>query len=441
MSDSSGDPAVPPRHDPLAALRQVSFLLYTSSRGLSVVGLTSLNAVIAWQVYEISGSALNLGLLGLAQFIPALSVSLIGGATADTYNRRNIILIAQCVPLTCASILCVATLGDWVRLELIYGLVLFIGMANAFEAPARAALLPAIVRPETFANAVTVSSTIQSFCAVSGPALAGGIIALAGVGAGFLAYICFALSSMLVLSFLKVRAANSGGGKVSLAMVREGIRFVRSQQVILGAMSLDMFAVVFGGATALLPVYASDILEVGPAGYGILQGSFYGGAFLTSLFLVFRPAIDRTGRALLIAVALFSIATIAFGLSRDFYLSLAIYVVIGALDRVSVVMRQTTIQLATPDELRGRVSAVNQSFIGASNQIGAMESGFVAALTSATFAVVSGGAAALAVTGLIRTRLPLLYNYRVSTAVGSMRQPVTSIAAVPPQEQPASSSP
>jgi MFS family permease len=432
----SGGEGAPAKHDPLQALRQTSFILFTSSRGFSVLGLTLLNAVIAWQVYEISGSALNLGLLGLAQFIPALCVSLIGGAAADTYNRRNIVLIAQCVPLTCATILCIATIGDWVRLELIYGLVLFIGMANAFEAPARAALLPIIVRPETFANAVTVSSTIQTIGAVSGPALAGGIIAVAGIAPGFAVYAGFTLVSMLLLSFLKVEhVADKSRGGINLTMVRDGIRYVRSQQVILGAMSLDMFAVIFGGATALLPIYASDILKVGPAGYGILQGSFYGGAFFTSLFLVFRPQIDRTGRTLLYAVALFSIATILFGISRNFYLSLALYTMIGAIDRVSVVMRQTTIQLATPDELRGRVSAVNQTFIGASNQVGAMESGFLAALTSATFAVTSGGFLALAITGLIRLKLPLLWSYRVSDALRATRAQESAEPTAPPATQ------
>jgi MFS family permease len=410
-------------------MRQKGFQLFIGSRGFSVIGLTMLNAVIAWQVYEISGSALNLGLLGLAQFVPALGFSLIGGATADAYSRRNIVLVAQCVPLTCATILCISTVGGWVRLELIYGLVLFIGMANAFEAPARAALLPQIVRPETFANAVTVGSTIQSLCAVSGPALAGAIISIFGIGAGFAAYIGCALSSMLIMSFIKVGPAAGGANRLSVALIKDGIAYVRRQQVLIGAMSLDMFAVIFGGATALLPIYASDILDVGAAGYGILQGSFYGGAFLTSLILVFRPPIDRTGRALIIAVALFAVGTIIFGLSRNFYLSLMVYTLIGAVDRVSVVMRQTTIQLATPDELRGRVSAVNQTFIGASNQVGAMEHGFVAALTSATFAVVSGGIAALTITGIIRAKLPLLYEYRVSTAMPPPRPVAESVSA------------
>ncbi len=196
-------------------------------------------------------------------------------------------------------------------------------------------------------------------------------------------------------------------------MIREGVRFVRSRPVILGCMTLDMFAVIFGGATALLPVYATEILHVGPRGYGLLSSALEVGALLTSLVLIARPPIRHAGRALLVAVGVFGIATIVFGLSRSFPLSLAAYMLVGVADQVSVVMRSTAIQLSTPDELRGRVSAVNLLFIGASNQLGAAESGFVAAATSATFAVVSGGLAALCVLAVVVWRIPELRAYRV----------------------------
>jgi hypothetical protein len=200
---------------------------------------------------------------------------------------------------------------------------------------------------------------------------------------------------------------------VSIASIVEGVRFVRSRQVLLGAMTLDMFAVIFAGATALLPIYATDILHVGAKGFGLLQASFEFGAFLMAVILVTRPPIVNTGRSLLITVAFFGLGTMVFGASRSFPLSLAAYVSIGMADQLSVVLRQTTIQLSTPDELRGRVSSVSQVFIGASNQLGAVESGLLAAVTSATFAVVSGGAACLAVVGIVSAKMPELQRYRM----------------------------
>jgi MFS family permease len=429
LSESSGDLTVP-KYDPLAALRQTSFLLYTASRMFSITGQTLLQAVMAWQVYDTSGSALNLGILGLVRFFPSLGMSLIGGAAADTYNRRNIIVIAQSVPLTCAAILAAATFGGWIRLELIFALVLLMGFASAFEGPARSALLPAIVRPDTFANAVTVGSTLQTMGMVSGPALAGAVIATLGVGAAYTVYVGLTLAAIVPLLLLRYRQVDVGMS-VSLDAIKEGVRFVRQRPVLLGAMSLDMFAVVFGGAAALLPVYAKDILHVGSEGYGLLTASLEVGAFLMSLVLVFRPPIQKAGRTLIWVVALYGAFTIGFGLSREFILSLVLYGLIGAADQVSVVMRNTIIQLATPDELRGRVSAVASVFIGASNQVGAMESGFVAAVTSATFAVVSGGVAAIGVAGLVGWRIKELYNYETPRGLHLELRPAPEPAASP----------
>lgn len=411
MSGASPD-APPPKYDPLAALRQPNFLFYTVSRVFSTLGNTMLQAAMLWQVWEISGSELSLGFLGLARFFPSLGFSLVGGAVADTYNRRTIILCAQTIPFTCTAVLAVATLGGWVSLWLIYGLVLLLGLASAFEAPARAALLPAIVRPETFANAVTVSSTVQQLSAVCGPAIAGGLIAFASVGAVYSVFLCLAAVAFVTLAFLRYAQNSEARRSVSIAAIKEGLAFLRRQPVVLGSMSLDMFAVVFGGAAmALLPVYATDILDVGAGGYGLLSTATRVGAFLTAFLLVMRPPIQRAGRALIWSVVLFGIATILFGLSHNFILSLVLYMFVGAVDQVSMVMRGITIQLATPDELRGRVSAVNQIFVGTSNQVGAMEAGFAAAVTSATFAVVSGGAAAIGVAGLVGWRNKELYNY------------------------------
>jgi MFS family permease len=404
----------PPPHDALAALRQKSFVFYSISRIFATLGQSLLQAVMAWQVYDISGTPLSLGLLGLARFFPALGASMIGGLAADTYDRRNVMILSQTVPFGCTAILTVATAGGWVSLELIFGLVVFIGLASAFEGPARQALLPAIVRPETFANAVTMNNIFQKLGQVTGPTLAGVAIATAGIAATYGFYCASILLAAVPLLLMRYERPPSRATKPSWQAIKEGIVYVRERQVLLGAMTLDMFAVIFGGAAALLPVYASTILDAGATGFGLLSSSMQIGAFLMSFLLVMRPPVRRTGRTLVLTVIIYGALTVAFGFSREFILSLVLYGLIGAADQVSVVMRQTTIQLSTPDELRGRVSAVNQVFIQASGQIGAMESGFVAALTSATFAVVSGGAAAMAIAAGIGWRMPQLWRYEVN---------------------------
>lgn len=376
---------------------------------------TLLQAVIAWQVYAISGSALQLGLIGLARFVPALGMSLVGGAAADAYNRRTIILLSQTVPLACTALVLAAIAAGQVTIPLLYAIVVLTGLASSFENPARQALLPQIVPRELFTKAITLNSTIQSLAFVSGPAIAGGLIATAGVGSVYVAHGVLLIVALAALLPMQVPAAESRG-RVTVAAIREGIVFVRRQPVLLGAMSLDMFAVLFGGAKALLPIYAVDILHAGPVGYGVLSGSLEAGALLMSIVLIAAPAVRRAGRALLLSVAAFGVATMLFGISRSFPLSVAAYMAVGMADQLSVVMRGTTIQLATPDALRGRVSAVNSVFISASNQLGSVESGVVAALTTATFAVVSGGVGCLLVVALIAWRIPELRSYRSDRA-------------------------
>jgi MFS family permease len=248
---------------------------------------------------------------------------------------------------------------------------------------------------------------------MSGPASGGLIIAGRGIGAAYAAYALLIIGSLLGLALLRPQAMTGERRAMSWTAVREGLGFVRHNPVVLGCMALDMFAVIFGGAAALLPIYANDILGVGARGYGILSASLEAGALCCSLALVMLPPLRRAGRALLIGVAVYGLATIGFGLSTWFPLSIAFYVICGVADQVSVVMRSTAIQLSTPDSLRGRVSAVNFIFIGASNQLGAVESGFVAALTNPVFAVVSGGIGTLIVVAIVALRLPALRRYRV----------------------------
>jgi MFS family permease len=409
---------VPAKHDPFAALKEPGFTLYTASRLLSTVGQQLLWAVMAWQVYEISGSALNLGLLGLIRFVPALVASLVGGAAADAFNRRTIVLVSQTVPLTCGIILALATYNGWIEISIIYALVFALGLASSFEGPARQSMLPSIVSPRMFPNAVALSATLSSLGMMAGPAIGGGIIAAAGIDVAYMVFVALSVGAYVTMLALKYSPIGSSGGRraVSMTAIQEGVSYVRTHQVVIGSMTLDMCAVIFGGAQALLPVYAEDILHVGSLGYGILYASLDAGAFIMSIIIVARPPIVRAGRALICAVFVYGLFTLLFGVSREFALSVALYGLIGAADEVSVIMRNLTIQLATPDELRGRVSAVNSVFIGASNQMGAMESGFLAALTSATTAVVTGGIVAMVVPVLVWWRWRELWDYRIPDA-------------------------
>jgi MFS family permease len=393
-----------PSHGTLAALRQRPLVLFVASRFFAGAAMTLLRATFAWQVYAITGSAFHLGLMGLAQFVPTLALSLVGGAVADSFDRRRVVVLSQAAVLLGSATLFMASSGAQPRLLVLYGVVVATAAASSFEGPARAAWLPALVPRELFPSAVTLQSSVQQLGWVMGPVLMGFAIDAAGVRAAYAIHVGLVVVSIALVSRVRAATRDERHADVSLAAIQEGIRFVRSRQAVLGAMTLDMFAVIFAGATALLPIYAEEILQVGPRGYGLLSSSL----------LVLRP-IQRPGRALLLAVGAFGLATIVFGLSRSFPLSIAAFVVAGMADQVSMVTRSTLIQLSTPDELRGRVSSVNLVFIGASNQLGAVESGFVAGLFGATFSVVSGGVACLAVLGWIAVKMPALRDYRLDS--------------------------
>ncbi|MBI4517928.1 MAG: MFS transporter [Deltaproteobacteria bacterium] len=389
------------------------FWFFLASRFCAGTAMTMLRAAIAWHVFDLSRSAFHLGLIGLVQFGPALGLMLVGGAVADSYDRRKIIMTAQAVALATAVALVAATERGLASLPLLYGTVLLVAVTAAFDNPARAALLPTLVTRAVFPRAVTIASTNQALAFITGPAVGGLLIAAAGVTAAYAAYAGLIAASITGFALLRLRPHEGARAAVSLHAIREGLRFVRRQRLVLGCMTLDMFAVIFGGATALLPIYANEILHVGARGYGLLTSSLEIGALLTSLVLMVVPPIRQAGRALLIAVAGFGVATIVFGLSRSFALSVLAYMAAGVADQISVVMRSTAVQLSTPDELRGRVSSVNFLFIGASNQLGAVESGFVAALTSATFSVVSGGVGCLVVLAIVALAIPELRRYRI----------------------------
>lgn len=406
------------RHDPFAALRQRNFLLFSGARVASTMAAQMLTAAVFWQVYEITESASWLAAVGLVRLIPHLMTGLIAGAVADRYNRRRVMMISQSIQLTAMASLAAVTLAGNDGVWPIFACVFVIALAGAFEWPARQALLPMLVTPETFPNAIIVSGTVQQAAFVTGPAVGAALIGISGVGLAYSTVAVLVVCSILLVTTLHPREGDAPKRAVSVSAIKEGVRFVFHRQPVLGSMTLDMFAVIFGGATALLPIYAKEILDVGAIGYGLLFAAVDAGSLLMSVVVIFMPPIQRVGRALLWAVLGFGLATMVFGLSRWFPLSLAALFAVGACDQISVVMRQTTIQLATPDELRGRVTAVNMLFIGTSNQLGQVESGLVAALTNATFAVVSGGAGCLAVAGIVAAKMPELRRYRLQPAPG-----------------------
>jgi len=374
--------------------------------------MTLLRSTVYWHVFALSRSEAALGWIGLAQFVPSLVLTLVGGMAADAYDRRTVMRLAQLPYLATASLLCWATWQDTISVPLLYAAVFANAVAFAFDSPARQAFLPNLVPLEAFPRAVTFSSTAAALAFATGPALGGLLIAAAGVEAAYAGYIVLVALNLIGLSFVRTLRSEAERRAPSWQAVREGLAFLRQSPVVLGCMALDMFAVILGGATALLPVYANEILAVGPRGYGLLTSSLEIGALAMSLVMLVRRPVGRAGSALLVAVALYGAATIGFGLSRSFPLSVALYMLAGAADQVSVVMRQTAVQLNTPDALRGRVSAVNMIFISASNQLGAVESGFLAAATSATFAVVSGGVGCLGVVAWTAWKLPELRRYR-----------------------------
>jgi MFS family permease len=402
----------PTRHPTLRALDLPHLRHFIEARLFGMSARALLAATVAWHVFDLTGSAFYLGVIGLVEFLPVLPVSLLGGALADTRDRRSVLLAARGAALVFALGLW-AGVGGGHELWWVLAMAFSLAVTAGFEHPAAAAMLPDLVPREIIQHALVLNSTARNLAAVTGPVITGFAIEAGGVRAAY------ALSALLFVislaTLLRVRrpGARETDARVGLAAIREGIRFVRQRPLLWGSMTLDMFAVIFAGATALLPVYANEILGVGPRGYGLLAASISIGTLLMVGILLVRPPFERPGRALLGAVLGFGLATIAFGVSRCFALSLAAFVVAGMADQVSVVARATIIQLTTPAELRGRVNSVNMIFVGASNELGAAESGFLAALTSATFSVVAGGVACLAALGVIGARVPALRRYRV----------------------------
>lgn len=400
------------RHDPYVSLRNPNFLWYVASLVSLTLGTQIQATVVAWQVYAITKDPLSLGLVGLAEALPFITAALYAGHIADRHDRKLLALIALMVQFGCAIALLVLTVYARRLLSMtilpIFVVVGVSGLARSLLQPARTALGAEIVPRETYTNAITWRSSLWQFAAVVGPA-AGGIIY--GFSGARLAYIVEAVLCAIALFLFAQIAYTRLPAVVTEMTIGEnltvGIRFLMTQPELLGAQLLDLFSVLFGGAPALLPIFASEILHVGPQGLGILRAAPAAGAVLISVLLVHRR-MRKAGPMLFICVAAFGACWILFALSRWFWISLALLVISGMLDNVSVVIRSTLLTLRTPPHLLGRVSAVNQIFIGSSNEIGSFESGVAAKLLGTVRSVIFGGLITLGVVGVTAWRIPPL---------------------------------
>lgn len=400
------------RHPTLQVLRYRDMRTFVVARLFGVAARTGFHAAVVWHVTAATGDPIWLGVLGLVEFLPVIPGAFAGGPFADRHDRRAIIAAAQAVACLGAAGLYRFASPDAGALPLVLAAVFCIRVAWAFEFPAASALLPSLVPRELFQNAVVVNATVRNLAFAAGPVAAGFAIEAAGVGAAYAgASGLFALSIGCVL-LVRRQPVEGDAPEISRPAVREGIDFVRARPAILGAMLLDMLAVVFADPTVLLAFFAEEILAVGPRGYGLLYAAMGIGTFAMAAGLLFVRRFARPGRALVAAAVVFGAAALVFGLSRSFELSVLALVVAGMADQVSQVARSTLIQLSTPDGLRGRVNAVNMVFISASNQLGGAFSGFFAAATSSVFAVVAGGAACVATAGWIGARIPALRRWR-----------------------------
>lgn len=364
---------------------------------------------IGYQVYSLTGSKLHLGYVGLAAFLPQALFALLTGHVADRYDRRSVILICQAILVFGSLALLGIALQPNPSVYWIFGIVFITGAAHAFYGPASQALMPQLVPVHHFPNAVAWNSTIWQAAAILGPAVGGLVYDWFGGAAGVYAVdAACGVAGFGLIAMVRTRTGRMEKRAISWQTLLAGLHFIRQRRVILGAISLDLFAVLLGGATALLPVYAKDILKVGETGFGLLRSSPAVGAAITAVVVAHMPPMRRAGATMLVCVGIFGVATIIFGLSKNFYLSLAALGVMGASDMVSVVIRHTLVQLYTPAEMRGRVSAVNLVFVGASNELGEFESGLTAEIFGTVPAVVLGGIGTLLVVGLWSTWFPQL---------------------------------
>jgi MFS family permease len=393
------------------------FRLYQSARLFVILGAEAQSVAVAWQVYQITHSALDLGYTGLALFLPGIFFMLAAGHVADRYDRRRIILICYVVQFVCTAFLLWFALHGIRHIWPIYTVLVGIGLGRCFSGPASSAMIPSLIPKAHFVNAITWGATIYQIANMAGPAVGGLLFTLPLAGAlerwnGAAIVYTFTLLMLglfiVLISMIRTRVERTEKKAFSLKTMLAGMHYVWETKLLLGSISLDLFAVLLGGAVALLPIYATDILHAGPRGLGLLRAMPSVGALAVSLTMVWRPIKHSAGKVMLSCVACFGAATVVFGLSRTMWISLVALVIVGASDMVSVVIRSSVLQLATPPEMRGRVSAVNWLFIGASNEFGEFESGLTAHWWGAVRAVVAGGIGSMIVTGAAGVLFPAL---------------------------------
>lgn len=390
-----------------ALLSHRPFLLYFLGRGFSRFAAQMATVALGWQVYEMTGSAFHLGLIGLVQFLPTAVLVFFAGHVADRYDRQRVVQVCQTTQGIAAAFLCWGSVGGWLTVQGIYGAVALLGVTMAFESPATAALLTGVAPKGQLQRATALSTGLFQLAVICGPAL-GGFAYAAGAGVPYAIMAVFWLLGSLLNGAIRLEAPAGERRLPQLSDLFAGVRFVRGDPAILGTISLDLFAVLLGGATALMPIYAADVLHTGPWGLGFLRAAPAVGALAMTAVLA-RHAITRgVGMKMFLAVIVFGLGTLVFALSTSMALSLVALVVMGAADVISVVIRTSLVQLRTPDEMRGRVGAVNFLFINASNQLGEFESGMVAALVGAVPAAVIGGVGTIGVALLWMRLFPTL---------------------------------
>jgi MFS family permease len=388
-------------HAGLAAFRHVDFLLYQIERFSIVAALEMQSVAVGWQVYEMTRRPIDLGYVGLAQFLPNIFLFLVAGHAADRFNRKRLLLICNVGFAVCSTLLIEITRIGPHSVQPVYAVLVLLGIMRAFNSPAGRALLPSLVPIEVFPNAVAWNSTAYHTAAILGPAIGGLVYALfRGPTAVYVTSVIACLVATAALARIRAQASVREKEKVSVRTVLAGLNYIWTHKIIFGSISLDLFAVLLGGAVALLPVYAREILHTGPWGLGLLRAAPGTGASLMAVLLAYQPLRRQVGKTMLFCVAGFGIFTIVFGISHSFVLSLISLMLVGASDMISVVIRGTLVQIATPDSVRGRVNAVDMIFIGASNEFGEFESGVTAQWFGTVPAVILGGVGTIVVVAL-----------------------------------------
>ena len=387
-----------PRSNALRAFRSLDYRRFLGSRLLSILGLEMVNVAVGWQVYALTKRPLDLGYVGLAQFLPVVLLTLAAGHAADRFDRRRVILVCHLAFGVCSGLLAWLALGRVQTPVPIFAVLVLLGCARAFNAPAAQALMPSLLPEADFPNAVAWNSSTFQVANVVGPALGGALYAAFGnPEAVYFLAAGLATLDVIVLLGVKTRTGRMEKKAASWATVLAGVRYVWENKIVLGAVSLDLFAVLLGGAIALMPVFAQDVLHTGAWGLGILRSGPAIGAGLVGLYLAAHPLKRHVGRTMFTGVAIFGATIIAFGLSRSLWLSMVILIVMGGADMLSVFVRLTVVQISPPPEMRGRVNAVNMLFIGASNELGEFESGLTAQWLGPVRAVIAGGVGTLLV--------------------------------------------